>query len=524
MVMMVSSRLSMNLQSCLRTVSSQSPYKKVVFLSAALAISVWLYSIASNTYTAIHHDHCLNWSTSADIVIPDAEQLHQMSLYRISCLYQRYVTSLQGLCTEPKRFGNVEYGGVRICADSAVVPSRGCVIYSYNHELSGRFVKQIDAQYKCSVVFFGNESHTQKNMNFGGFNRVVNNYGHELSVVILKIRAKDFPFLLEFSKSVNQVNVKQIILELHYDRNKEKIGDYVMLLNALRELRASNYAIYWFDRNWEFVENSRTKQRRSKCFTVNMYRRSQIPTGISHQESNGALSDVDLPQIAPIGTKSIEKDTALKYQEWFAKFISKHLFLCKQMLRLGNIVDGGWEVCHDFRFRPKPPCVVYSIGISYDFSFDEDMEKTYGCDVFSFDPSMNTGNYRHSDHIMFYQVGLGDHVGEIEVKGSKWKIKTLMAIMKELGHTNKRIDVLKIDIEGSERQSLVEIMESGALKNVVQLCLEFHSYYDLGAMRKLYDLGFRVFWAHQNPQAPMYTTNETYSYGMEVYFVNINIK
>ena len=80
----------------------------------------------------------------------------------------------------------------------------------------------------------------------------------------------------------------------------------------------------------------------------------------------------------------------------------------------------------------------------------------------------------------------------------------------------------KIDIEGHERQSLPEIIESGALKNVVQLCMETHSYFDLGAMRKLHELGFRVFWAHQNPWAPMYTNDETLSYGMEVYFVNTN--
>jgi hypothetical protein len=388
--------------------------------------------------------------------------------------------------------------------------------------LSDRFINQIDAKYKCSVVFLGNTNHVQKSINFGGFNKVLNNYGRELSVVILKVRTKDFPFLLEFSKSVHRVKVKQIILEVHYDGKYERMEDYVTLLNALRELRRSHYAIYWFDRNWEFVENVRTKKRRSTCYTINMYLKS--PTLTSQQESTLTQSDSGFPEMAPIGAKRIPTETVLRYQEIFAKSILRHSFLCKQMLRLGNIVDGGWDVCHDFRFRPKSPCIVYSFGISYDFSFDEDMEKTYGCDVFSFDPSMNTGNYRHSEHITFYQVGLGDKVSEIEVKGNKWKIKNLMTIMKELGHTDRRIDVLKIDIEGSERQSLVEMMESGALKNVVQLCLEFHSYYDLGAMRILYDLGFRVFWAHQNPHAPMYTRNETYSYGMEVYFVNINIK
>ena len=35
---------------------------------------------------------------------------------------------------------------------------------------------------------------------------------------------------------------------------------------------------------------------------------------------------------------------------------------CKEIIRLGNIKDGGWEVCNDIRFRPRHPCLVYSFG------------------------------------------------------------------------------------------------------------------------------------------------------------------
>lgn len=143
--------------------------------------------------------------------------------------------------------------------------------------------------------------------------------------------------------------------------------------------------------------------------------------------------------------------------------------------------------------------------------------------TFCFDPSMKTADYKHSDHISFYNVGLGDRNKEVTVSGETWKLKTLRTIQKELGHTNRKIDVLKIDIEGNEISTIPEMISSGALNNVVQLCLEFHHYYDLGSLRKLYDIGFRIFWAHQNPFAAFYANGESYSYGMEVYFVNINM-
>ncbi|VDI18203.1 Hypothetical predicted protein [Mytilus galloprovincialis] len=50
------------------------------------------------------------------------------------------------------------------------------------------------------------------------------------------------------------------------------------------------------------------------------------------------------------------------------------------------MTDGGWNVCHDKPYRPPVPCLVYSFGINNDFSFDDFIVKTYGCDVHSFDP------------------------------------------------------------------------------------------------------------------------------------------
>lgn len=513
-IKMSSIRMSAHTQTCLRL--AKNPYRGGLILSVLIILTVWFFHHRS-AYSGIT-DHCL--SLDFEFVIPADLLLFQMSKEGLSCLYKRYVTSLQSLCTMPKRFGNIDYGGVRICVDPGVAPSKGkCVIYSYNHDLSDRFVKQIYAKYRCNVVFYGEGLVARKSTKILGLTQIVSNYVNEISVLILKITVTDFPFLFEMSQTIKRAQIKQIIFEIHLDESRGTRDEYLSVLKALRELRDSNYEIYWFDRNWEFVKNEFSNRRTSNCFTINMYLK---PPNTSNMTGTSSVK-VDLPKEAPVGTTALTKDEVLKYQERYARYILKHQYLCKQMVRLGNIVDGGWDVCHDVQFRPKHPCIVYSIGISWDFSFDEDIANTYGCDVFSFDPSMDTDDFRYSDRIMFYNVGLGAKVSEITVKDSKWKIKNLQTIMKELGHTDKRIDVLKIDIEGHERQSLPEIIDSGALKNVVQLCMETHSYYDLGTMRKLYEAGFRLFWAHQNPQAPLYTNSETLSYGMEVYFVNINL-
>ena len=48
-----------------------------------------------------------------------------------------------------------------------------------------------------------------------------------------------------------------------------------------------------------------------------------------------------------------------------------------------------------------------SYRIGNDFSFDEKMAE-YGCNVFSFDPTMDKEDHRHSPGVMFYNLGLSD--------------------------------------------------------------------------------------------------------------------
>lgn len=135
--------------------------------------------------------------------------------------------------------------------------------------------------------------------------------------------------------------------------------------------------------------------------------------------------------------------------------------------------DGQKALCLDPDVRPTPEsCLVYSFGISGDWSFDEDME-LYGCEIYSFDPTIGFNSHFHSKSIRFYDIGLG---GRDHISDQNWRIRTLSSIYNILipKHGDRIIDYLKIDIEGYEWDAITQILSSGMLSKVRQMTAEFH--------------------------------------------------
>ena len=135
--------------------------------------------------------------------------------------------------------------------------------------------------------------------------------------------------------------------------------------------------------------------------------------------------------------------------------------------------DGQKAVCLDPQVRPPPgDCIIYSFGISNEWSFDEAME-AYGCRVFAFDPSMGKGNHNHSRNIQFFYIGLSDR--DYTMKDG-WQMKTLSSIYKMLVpfRGERIIDYLKMDIESAEWDVLPQLIPSGMFAKVRQLGAEFH--------------------------------------------------
>ena len=149
--------------------------------------------------------------------------------------------------------------------------------------------------------------------------------------------------------------------------------------------------------------------------------------------------------------------------------------MCKNSKRVGHRRDGGWDICLAPDYHIKKPCLVYSVGINHDWSFDDGMAKYYKCKVKSFDPSMGLPDHRRGKLVQFFNTGLG---GANEVNKHGWKMKTLGTLLKALKHENKTIDVLKFDAEFSEWSVLETTLKEGSLRNVKQIATELHAWRD----------------------------------------------
>jgi FkbM family methyltransferase len=154
---------------------------------------------------------------------------------------------------------------------------------------------------------------------------------------------------------------------------------------------------------------------------------------------------------------------------------------------------GGWTICPSFITKDT---VVYSLGVGEDISFDLSLIEQYGANVYAFDPTPKSTRWVRSHHLPkefhFYEYAILDYDGTVTLyppvnparvsytisaqqyatahRAIEVPTRRLSSIMRELGH--QRIDILKMDIEGSEYAVIKEMLHSNI--DVSQLLVEFH--------------------------------------------------
>jgi FkbM family methyltransferase len=166
--------------------------------------------------------------------------------------------------------------------------------------------------------------------------------------------------------------------------------------------------------------------------------------------------------------------------------------------------------------------IIYSFGIGEDISFDQSMIDDYGCKVFGFDPTPKSiewiKNQSLDPQFNFFTYGIDSKTGFVNfnlpknenyISGSILKhqnvnqnntvlvpMKCFKDITNSLGH--KHIDVLKIDIEGSEYNVIDDILSSDV--EIDQILLELHDrFFDDGnsktkkLLKSLKDKGYAIF-------------------------------
>jgi len=129
---------------------------------------------------------------------------------------------------------------------------------------------------------------------------------------------------------------------------------------------------------------------------------------------------------------------------------------CAYERRLGSPGEGGKWVCDPHRLTGK--VVVYSVGSKNEFSFEQAVRDVFGAraEIHTFDPGEPAGV---PAYVTYHRYAVGaDH--------------PLTAILEELGHA--RVDVLKIDVEGSEYEVMHAAKVGGALARVDQIQVEVH--------------------------------------------------
>ena len=131
--------------------------------------------------------------------------------------------------------------------------------------------------------------------------------------------------------------------------------------------------------------------------------------------------------------------------------------------------------------------LVYSLGLSENLSFDLGMIQQHGARVYGFDPTIERRSFIAKSDLPagfhYHCLAVAGHDGQLDLyerigKGGRKKgacflrasCKKISSLVEELGHS--RLDILKIDVEGSEYPILEDVCLKGI--HASQIAVEFH--------------------------------------------------
>jgi FkbM family methyltransferase len=184
-----------------------------------------------------------------------------------------------------------------------------------------------------------------------------------------------------------------------------------------------------------------------------------------------------------------------KVKLFLKRLIGRELWLKKETV-LSTLIRGDWEYCPDYIDKNS---IIYSLGVGDSIVFDNELILAHGCQVHAFDPtpfSVNwISNKSTSSKLLFHPWAVSDLDGKMRMiqrenkKGKKsdvmWTeisphsnynnsievpVFSVPSIMKKLNHTS--INLIKIDIEGTEYQVIDHMIENGIFPQ--QILVEYH--------------------------------------------------
>ena len=185
--------------------------------------------------------------------------------------------------------------------------------------------------------------------------------------------------------------------------------------------------------------------------------------------------------------------------------------------RYGILGDGGKTLCNVQQFLTNSECLVYSVGVQYTCEVEMQLNRDFPqCTILMFDPTskefFKTARCCKVNNMQCIPKALGGGDGVAEKDKVGMAGDTLTELMKQHGHAGRTLNLLKMDIEGSEYNALEYYMNSTqtAFPRVHLLLMEIHNLADSSIRERLKklivwleSLGLSVYYVERNPYFPM---------------------
>jgi FkbM family methyltransferase len=151
---------------------------------------------------------------------------------------------------------------------------------------------------------------------------------------------------------------------------------------------------------------------------------------------------------------------------------------------------------HRLNYPLHSDSIVFDIG-GYIGDFSEDIYKKFGCKIFLFEPVLSSYllcikrfennekikcfNFGISSLNEFLKIGVAENVSSFQSphtgnKSEVVEVKDITEVIKDL--KIKKIDLVKINIEGDEFKVIPKLIESGDINKIEYIQIQFHNFVD----------------------------------------------
>ncbi len=139
-----------------------------------------------------------------------------------------------------------------------------------------------------------------------------------------------------------------------------------------------------------------------------------------------------------------------------------------QLKQLGKTRDEEKQICWDEQVFQNLDCVVFSIGSNNQWTFEQSVISETKCKVYTFDCTVEPKLAPKGVNFFPYCVS-----GVAFINGKGQIYRTMQDILHEVG--TKKIDYLKMDVEGAEFEALVPFLSNLSEEDrPKQIALELH--------------------------------------------------